>query len=85
MSKLSACLLFFFGLLGIVQAEDWPMWRYDAHRSSASPQDLAPELHLQWVRHLPALTLTACFTTLYHLLSALQGGPLDRVRVFCRT
>jgi outer membrane protein assembly factor BamB len=47
------------GLLAVEsQAEgsqhDWPMWRYDAARSAASPQQLAEELHLQWVRELPA-------------------------------
>jgi outer membrane protein assembly factor BamB len=31
------------------------MWRYDAHRSAASPQELADTLHLEWVRHLPPL------------------------------
>jgi len=33
-------------------AVDWPMWRYDASRSAASPGWLPPELHLQWVREL---------------------------------
>jgi len=32
---------------------DWPMWRYDATRCGASPQQLAEKLHLQWVRELP--------------------------------
>ncbi len=32
---------------------DWPMWRYDACRSAASPVPLPAELHLQWVRDLP--------------------------------
>ena len=35
--------------------EDWPTWRYDAQRSAASPQELAAELHLQWVREYPPL------------------------------
>jgi len=34
-------------------AADWPTWRYDAGRTAASPQELAAELHLQWIRHLP--------------------------------
>ena len=34
-------------------AADWPMWRYDAGRSAASPAPLPLELHLQWVRQLP--------------------------------
>jgi outer membrane protein assembly factor BamB len=32
---------------------DWPMWRYDAGRTAASPVSLPAELHLQWVRDLP--------------------------------
>ena len=34
-------------------AEDWPMWRYDANRSAASPQELPAKLHLQWRRTYP--------------------------------
>ncbi|MCP5526289.1 MAG: PQQ-binding-like beta-propeller repeat protein [Verrucomicrobiales bacterium] len=29
---------------------DWPMWRYDAGRSAASPDALPPTLHLHWER-----------------------------------
>ena len=36
-------------------AADWPQWRYDAQRGAATEQQLASELHLQWVRKLPAL------------------------------
>jgi outer membrane protein assembly factor BamB len=32
------------------------MDRHDARRSASSPQELAPSLHLHWVRHLPPLT-----------------------------
>ena len=32
---------------------DWPTWRYDAARSSASPEELPAELHQQWTRALP--------------------------------
>jgi outer membrane protein assembly factor BamB len=31
-------------------AGDWPMWRFDAHRGAASPENLPKELHLQWTR-----------------------------------
>jgi len=34
------------------QAGDWPMWRHDASRSSATTQTLADTLHRQWTRHL---------------------------------
>src|SRR5437764_4714908 len=37
------------------RAGDWPMYRYDANRSAASPEQLAATLHLQWVRDLPPL------------------------------
>ena len=37
-----------------LQAGDWPMWRYDASRSNASPDALPKDLQLQWVRTLPA-------------------------------
>jgi len=32
-------------------AGDWPMWRYDAARTAASPAGIPHQLHLQWVRH----------------------------------
>ena len=31
-------------------AADWPMWRADANRSAASPEELPTQLHLQWTR-----------------------------------
>ncbi|MBI4657764.1 MAG: PQQ-binding-like beta-propeller repeat protein [Verrucomicrobia bacterium] len=34
----------------LVTAADWPMWRFDSHRSAASPEKLPAELHLQWTR-----------------------------------
>ena len=36
-------------------AGDWPMWRYDAGRTAASPHALPDVLHLQWVRDFPKL------------------------------
>jgi len=27
---------------------DWPMWRYDYHRSAVTPEQLSDQLHLQW-------------------------------------
>lgn len=32
---------------------DWPMWRYDAGRTAASPAELPADLRLLWVRQLP--------------------------------
>ncbi len=47
-------LFCFFALIAPVGlAGDWPMWRCDASRSAASPEDLPGELHLQWVRQYP--------------------------------
>ncbi|MHC4508562.1 MAG: outer membrane protein assembly factor BamB family protein, partial [Planctomycetota bacterium] len=33
---------------------DWPQFRYDAGRTAASPEELAEQLHLQWIRELGA-------------------------------
>jgi len=46
--------LFFILSLQNISALDWPTWRHDANRSAVTAQELPPELHLQWVRHLPA-------------------------------
>ena len=35
------------------EAGDWPMWRFDAARSNASPTELPKQLNLSWVRQLP--------------------------------
>ena len=56
-----AALSFLFLLVGWmgtwipVQAEDWPMWRYDANRSAASPEELPNGLRLQWQLDYPPL------------------------------
>ena len=47
------CLVTCIGLLisgSFSNASDWPMWRYDASRSAASPEQLPSELTLQWTR-----------------------------------
>jgi len=36
-------------------AADWPMYRHDARRSAASPEELPRELFLQWVKQYPRL------------------------------
>ncbi|MBL7188143.1 MAG: PQQ-binding-like beta-propeller repeat protein [Phycisphaerae bacterium] len=49
------CLLIIVGgwlLPAIAEGHDWPMWRYDAGRRAASPEQLPGEMHLQWVREL---------------------------------
>jgi outer membrane protein assembly factor BamB len=50
-----ACLGLLY-LLPVLRAADWPTWRRDMTRSSASPQQLPARLHLQWVRVYPPLT-----------------------------
>ena len=40
---------------GGLYAQDWPMWRYDVHRSGASPHALPHQLNLQWSMELPAV------------------------------
>ncbi len=51
-SLVFSLLLFFSFSSKKASAADWPMWRYDAQHTAASPQALPPELHLQWVRKL---------------------------------
>ena len=42
-------------LLGTdVFGNDWPQFRYDAGRTASSPEELAEQLHLQWIRELGA-------------------------------
>jgi outer membrane protein assembly factor BamB len=36
----------------IAYGHDWPMWRYDAGRRAASPEELPAQMHPQWVRDL---------------------------------
>lgn len=36
----------------IADANDWPMWRYDASRSAASPHELPDDLQLTWTKTL---------------------------------
>src|SRR5438552_14660604 len=38
-----------------VRAADWPMWRYDANRSGATPHELPVKLYLQWMRDIQPL------------------------------
>ncbi|MHC4628371.1 MAG: PQQ-binding-like beta-propeller repeat protein, partial [Planctomycetota bacterium] len=49
------CLLITAGwwfLPAVAEGHDWPMWRYDAGRRAASPEQLPAQMHLQWVREL---------------------------------
>ncbi|MCK5739656.1 PQQ-like beta-propeller repeat protein, partial [bacterium] len=39
-----------FLMAAVVTAADWPMWRFDAGRTAASPEQLSDSLHLQWSR-----------------------------------
>ncbi|MFP6575683.1 MAG: PQQ-binding-like beta-propeller repeat protein, partial [Pirellulaceae bacterium] len=39
-------------LAGLARSEDWPMWRHDAGRSSATSEQLPAGLSLQWSRQL---------------------------------
>ena len=40
-------------LSAAVLGADWPMWRHDANRSAASPQQLPQGMYPLWVRELP--------------------------------
>ena len=48
-----------FKLVGsaAANAADWPMWRFDAGRAASSPEELAPEMYLQWIRQYEARRL----------------------------
>jgi outer membrane protein assembly factor BamB len=48
--------LIFFSLALQGQFYDWPMWRYDYHRSASTPEQLADTLYLQWQVKYPART-----------------------------
>ncbi len=39
----------------VASGGDWPLWRYDAQRSSASRDELPAQLRLLWSRQLPRL------------------------------
>lgn len=43
-------------LLSQAGADDWPMWRFDASRSAATPTELPATLELTWRREFPPLT-----------------------------
>ncbi|RPJ61312.1 MAG: hypothetical protein EHM23_07360 [Acidobacteria bacterium] len=45
-----ARVVLFAGLFSSVLAGDWPMWRYDAGRTAATPEELPAQLHPQWTR-----------------------------------
>ncbi len=59
-SRRNLCLLILIGFWllpaflfpTLVHGHDWPMWRYDAGRGAASPEELPEQMHLQWVREL---------------------------------
>jgi outer membrane protein assembly factor BamB len=54
LTKLLTVLCIVLLLAGEASGGDWPMWRYDAARSNASPHALPQQLRLQWERQLPA-------------------------------
>jgi outer membrane protein assembly factor BamB len=39
----------------VASGGDWPMWRYDANRSAAAPDELPANLQVHWIRELPRL------------------------------
>src|SRR5205823_4686808 len=56
-SPLARCLSLLAALLlpAVATATDWPMWRFDAGRTAASPQRLPAAMQPLWSRPLPAL------------------------------
>ncbi|MBN2450377.1 MAG: PQQ-binding-like beta-propeller repeat protein, partial [Lentisphaeria bacterium] len=41
--------------LSVLSGADWPQWRHDAGRTSASPDGIDPELDMRWEFSLPPL------------------------------
>ncbi len=50
MQQLTLALIASFLYVAPTQADDWPMWRYDAGRTAASPNSLPSDLQLVWKR-----------------------------------
>ena len=48
MKLIPVLLLQFVFLTASSQHHDWPMWRFDHHRSASTPEQLAEKLYLQW-------------------------------------
>ena len=44
----------------VVQAGDWPHYRYDAQRSAAAPDELPDNLAVHWVLALPRNKPVSC-------------------------
>ena len=55
MGRLSVCVLQCCIMAATASAGDWPMWRFDAARSAASPQALPDGLQPVWSLKLPQL------------------------------
>lgn len=53
MREVSAVICSLLLSASVASAGDWPMWRYDAARSAASPDEIAPNPVLLWSRKLP--------------------------------
>jgi outer membrane protein assembly factor BamB len=52
--RFSLANIFALAVAAVAPAADWPMWRFDAQRSAASPTPLPAQLHLHWSREYPA-------------------------------
>src|SRR5262245_41386850 len=50
LSRISLGLVLAIAIAPFARAGDWPMWRYDARRTAASPHELSAQLSLQWSR-----------------------------------
>jgi outer membrane protein assembly factor BamB len=50
LSRFSLVLFLAMTAVPLSSAGDWPMWRYDARRSGASPDELPAQLFLRWSR-----------------------------------
>ena len=55
LSRLTLCVAAVAILTPFSKATDWPMWRYDAGRTAATPHELPDKLHRRWIRIFPTL------------------------------
>ncbi|MHC4072581.1 MAG: outer membrane protein assembly factor BamB family protein [Planctomycetota bacterium] len=56
MRRFTTFVIIIMGLLPGTElfGSDWPQFRYDAGRTAACSEELSEQLHLQWIRELPA-------------------------------
>ena len=83
----AASVLLLWLCLANSHAGDWPMWRFDAGRTGAAPDNLPETLHLRWRRDLPPVACAwpleprmqfdTCYEPVVMGTSLFVGSPVD--------